>query len=368
VRRVVKLTAAWSAACAVLVALPAPDSRADQEGRWVPSLALSGGATIQPQDSSVESSCELGGPGDSDLGIVPCDFLVGTGPAALRPYESETDWAVSPFVGANLQLMTPAIQVIPGRPRFFLLGEIQLLFPPTRDIAKEGDPSSVRLPDTRTELQATPALTLNGVGSSTTSEIQTLSWGAGVGVAFPFGFRGRRLWLKPSAAWTRYEIDVEGVVVAGLKDDPVPGTYPRSELGPPDPLIQPTTDWPFWGSQVREVNLSGSGSKTYDGIGPGLELEMIAGRFGQIGVSLFVNANAYRILGDREVAFSARDDTLPALPYVWAPSDPGPPRVSEIPGNPNGLPADTYTASWSFEVDPWLFRAGVGVRFHWFGP
>jgi hypothetical protein len=341
-RSAVKLTAAWSAACVVAIALPAPaappDSRAADEGRWVPSLALSGGATIQQQESSVTSFCEEGGPGDPAVGFATCNFLLDPGRAPLRPAESGTDWAVSPFVGANFQLMTPAIKLIPGRPRLFVVGEIQLTFPPTLGIALEGDPSNVRLPETIARLQDTSAFLLQGVGSKTSSEIQTLGWGAGVGVAFPFRFRGRRLWVKPSAAWTRYTIDVEGLVVAGLKDDPLPGTFcaiGQTCAEPRDPLAGgPVSDWPSWGSQVREIRLSGSSSKT----------------------------------GDRKIAFSDRNDTLPALDPVIVPADPGPPPTSAIPGNPNGLPADAYSASWSFEVDPWLFRAGVGVRFHWLGP
>jgi hypothetical protein len=31
------------------------------------------------------------------------------------------------------------------------------------------------------------------------------------------------------------------------------------------------------------------------------------------------------------------------------------------------IAADTYTADFSFSVDPILYRGGVGIRFHWLG-
>lgn len=431
-RTAVNRTALWSAACAaVLLALPAPaaaqDARAAGEGRWVPSFAVTGGATFQKQDSLVASECANGGPGDVVVGFAPCifppvdppgssydppdppydgsypynlptdpgpdnfpvfppPFYPPPGPvyippggdtsftqpfarASLRPLTTGTmDWAISPYVGADLQLMTPAIGPIPGRPRLFVRGEMQFLFPPARDIAKEGDPSSISLPGEITEYQNVAAITLNGQGSRTTSEFQMLVWGAGAGIAFPFQFRGRWLWVKPSVGWTRFAIDVDGLVVAGLKDDRLPD--------PGDPRCDPRfcpNPYPFiddadlFGANLREVTLSGDESRTFDGVGPGLEVEMDVGHYGPIGISLFAGGSAYRVFGDRSIHFSDSvefpDPVQPTWdgPY-WSP----PPEGADNP-EPLSLPADTYTARWSHEVDPWLFRAMVGVRFSWLG-
>ena len=86
-----------------------------------------------------------------------------------------------------------------------------------------------------------------------------------------------------------------------------------------------------------------------------LELELEAGQYGPIGVSVFGLFNTYRIVGDRDVTFSDTQ-TYPALPPA---PDPG--------SNPNGLPADTYTATWTFSTSPWLFRGAIGIRFEWLG-
>jgi hypothetical protein len=220
----------------------------------------------------------------------------------------------------------------------FVRGEIQLTFGSTRNVANEGDPVGVTKGERVNELSDLPTGSLVGAGSRTISETQTLGWGSVVGIAFPFEFLGRRLWVKPGAAWTRYTVDVVGIVEAGLKNDPA-GT--PSEGG-------------GWGSELRTISLKNSRSPTYDGIGPSLELEMDVGQFGPLGVSLFMGGAAYKILGDRSVSFSD-SEYFPAS----APSSP--------PTPPRGLPEDTYTANWTFEVQPWLVRGAVGFRLHWYG-
>ena len=305
--------AAWGAAAALLAASPAAAAPASSEREgvhgWVPSLALSGGFTFQEQESSVES------------------FALGTG-LPLRDGDSDSEWAVSPNVGANLQLMTPALPV-PGRPRFFVSGEILPTFASTRDIAKEGDPTGFKFPavflnpDGSFDPTRLPASAITGVGSRTSSEVQTLVWGANVGVAFPFQVGERQLRIKPSFGWLRYTVDIDGLVLAALKND----------VGL------------NFGTTIREVTLSGSDSLTLDGIGPGLEVELDAVRWGPLGASVYLDGHAYKVLGNRSVSFTD-SQFFPAA---------------------GGLPPETYAAQWSFEAKPWMFRAGLGLRFHWLG-
>jgi hypothetical protein len=404
-RTAVKTAAAWGAAGAVLAALlaapaAARDSRAAAADRWIPSFSLVGGVAVQQQEASVDSTCAVGGPGDPFVNnqqkgsaIAPCLGLgvdrVGRSlspanqpdppppafppqktwrlnnlgppgtfvgpfgvdePGALRPAYDDDELAVSPFVGANLQLLTPVIRAIPGAPRLFVSGEVQFVFPPSYNVANEGDASGADLPGGAASYGATPALSLVGVGSRTTSEVQLLAWGANVGIAFPFRAFGRTLWVKPGAAWTQYQIEVEGVLVAGLKDDccPDPGVD----------LPGTVNDIPAlpWGRNLREVNLSADTTKIFNGIGPSLEIEMDVGRFGPVGASLFLRGAMFKILGDRSVSLS---DTASAPILI----------PTYLDGRVLGvtLPADTYNANWSWEADPWMYRAAVGIRFHWLG-
>jgi len=307
---------------------------ADRHGRWTFSVDFSGGATTQYQDAAVESFCENGGIGNPLRGIASCDFLIDNTMAPLRPSDSGEDAVVAPLIGVGLELLTPRVD-LPGGPRFFVESDLDFLFDSVHNIAIEGDASRVRLPDTAAGPTSISSIGLNGTGSRTSSDINRLAFGAGLGAAFPFEFRGRQLWIKPSIGWYRSSITVDGRVVGGLQDG------------------APASGLPEFGPQIREIILTGRQRLTLDGIGPGLELELEAGRFGPLGLTVFGNMNTYRILGDRDAAFSDVE-TKPALPPV-----PG--------GNPNGLPADTYTASWRFSVSPWLFRGSVGIRFQWLG-
>lgn len=361
---------AWSAV-SILLAAPAPAQEAPQPGssgenRWVPGLGVTGGVTFQPQEASVESSCQVGGPGAPGgqglIEIPPCSGGVPPSAGPLRPSDSDSEWTVSPYVGVDLQLMTPALP-IPTRPRLFARGEILPTFASTRSIASEADPTGVSAPTFGGTGQVQPPgfyteKAIGGQGSETESTVQTLVWAAGMGLAFPFEVRGRLLRLKPSFGWIRYEVEVEGIVVRALKND---RPDPQQRLGRVirDCTFSPDTENPT-SATCSGVSLSGSGSQWFNGIGPGLELEMDAFRWGPIGVSLFLGGNAYKILGERRVSFS-ESVTYPN------PSPPNPPVPGPPPLAPNRIPADTYSANWSFEVDPWLYRAGVGIRFHWLG-
>lgn len=286
------------------------------EDRWVPSLAVVSGVTFQDQSARLASSDSVGNPIDDRF------------PA------SGSDLAVSPYVGGNLQLLSPALP-LPGRPRLFVGGGLLPSFGQDRDIAVEDDPGAFVPPAGNLY----PDTAVRGQGSSTTATLDTWVFAAAVGVAFPFELMGRQVWVKPSFGWIRYKMDVEGLL-RDIQCAPFPGPPPVQVSTQCRDL--PNSIPPFDGFQ-RDVTLSASDSQWFNGIGPGFELEMSVGRFGPVGSSLFLDAQAYRILGDRSVSLTnsaSFDDQLGS--------------------------AD-YTANWSFETKPWMFRAGAGIRFHWLG-
>jgi hypothetical protein len=363
--RVNRILAACSAA-AILAPTPAPAQEAEEpaERRWVPGLGVTSGVTFQQQESSVQSSCAVGGVGtpaaERVIAIPPCSGGAPINPAGvgpLRPSASGSEWTVAPYVGVDLELMTPVLP-IPTRPRLFARGEILPTFASSRKIATEGDPSAVILPTFggTGALQPPGGYTqaaITGQGSQTLSTVQTLVWGAGMGLAFPFRVQGRELRLKPSFGWIRYEVEVEGLVVRAIKNDrqnlaQLNGQVIRDCTFVPN-TVEPTS------ASCSGIELSASRLQRFDGIGPGLEIEMDAFRWGPIGASLFLGGNAYKILGERSVRFSD------SITY------PNPTASTPYAAPYGEIPADTYTAEWSFEVDPWLYRAGVGIRFHWLG-
>ncbi len=303
-------------------------ARQEGEGRWVPSLAIMGGATIQEQRGSA--------------GSVLFEDM-NPNPVPLQGFVDGDDLATSPFVGGSLEVMTPALP-LPTRPRLFLSGEILPTFASDRDIALKGDPGCIRGP--RLGAPCTKDITVfsaatfaedaaNGQGSRTSAQVDTLVFGASLGVAFPVRVAKRQLRIKPSVGWISYEVDAEGLVVDAACDPVTQCTDTVIPIPPFPPIVTP--------GFLRETTLTGGASQRFNGIGPGLDVEMDAVRYGPLGVSLFLGGRAYRVLGDRTFGFGASqsfDDQL-------------------------GM--DVAVAAWEVEVDAWMYRAHVGIRFQWLG-
>ncbi len=284
----------------------------------MPSLAITGGVSIQEQQ------------GFADSVVVDMNSIS----MPLGGFVDGNDYAVSPFVGGSLELMTPALP-IPMRPRLFVNGEILPTFASDRDLAVEGDPSCVRGPEPDAPCARAPgglsggafdADSANGQGTSVIAQVDTLVFGANLGAAFPVQYESRQLRIKPSVGWINYEVEADALVVAAGCGNP--------NLIPPSTLC---TDF------LRETTLVASDSKRFNGIGPGLDVELDTGRFGPIGSSIFAGGRAYAILGNRKISF-ATSETFDDL-----------------------LGMDTATGRFEVEVEPWIFRAHVGIRFQWLG-
>ena len=293
------------------------------EDRWVPSLAITAGVTIQRQSGEVNS-------------VIVEDMLPP--PVSLRGFHEDDDLAVSPFVGFDLQVMSPALPV-PTRPRIFFGAEILPTFAVSRDLAFEGDPGCVRGP----EVDAPCARdedgsrrrpfgedSLNGEGSRTRARVQKLTYGASLGAAFPFEIADRPIRFKPIVAFMSYRINASGLVVNGACD-------------PTDTC----TDWTFSGFVIpgflRESTLTATRDRRFYAVGPGFDVEMDTGRFGPIGSALFIGMRAYAVMGDRTIKFGTEetyDDQI---------------------GN------DLEAAEFTVRVDPWIYRASLGIRFQWLG-
>ena len=123
---------------------------------------------------------------------------------------------------------------------------------------------------------------------------------------------------------------------------------------------------PFW----RLVNLQDSSREHFNAIGPGLEVEMQVHQVGPIDTTLYIDAHGYRVLGDRKVDLS--DSTTLNCSNgtdfrLKSQSDAAAANLlcRVVFGGQTG--EDSYSARWSFKVDPWLYRIGLGLRFRWVG-
>jgi hypothetical protein len=306
---------------------PEQPSRQAGEDRWVPSLAITSGVTFQKHKGSADS--------------VLFEDMSSTPTTPLRGFVNGSDTAVSPFVGGTLELMTPALP-LPTRPRLFVSAAILPTFASDRDVALEGDPGCVKGPEpdvpcakdeeASSRRKSFGEDSANGQGSETSAEVDTLVFGASLGVAFPLQVGKRQLRIKPSIGWINYEVDAEGLVVDAACDPENRCTDVTGTPGlPPDPGF------------LRETILTASDSQRFNGIGPGLDVEMDTGRYGPLGVSLFMGGRAYAIVDDRTISFGTQE--------VYD----------------DQLGTDRAAGRFEVEVDRWLYRAHVGIRFHWLG-
>lgn len=285
---------------------PARDDRRaeprDETERWVPALALATG--ILGEGSSAHARSRF----------LPFGQEV-------RPPATGSQGLLDPWASVSLELMSPSPGDLPGRPRFFVHGDVGANFGFDRDVAKEGSPAGFQPPD------VTPPVELDevveGQGSTTTAEPRTLLVGAGAGLAFTVDVMGRRIRVKPSIEYLREELKVSGVVKRATIVDPGQGL--------PNP-IEPTYAY---------VDLRGNKKQSYHGLGAGLELEMDTARAGPLMLTLFMSGQAYRILSDRTTTIQDGPE-LPLIPNEGVPE-----------------------ATWTFTKDPWTYRAGLGVRFRW---
>jgi hypothetical protein len=335
---------AWLSLCLWLPLQAFADDAAkrDESTRWVPSIGVVAGIWIQDVDASVRSSdvsyTQLQRTRVFDPSIPPFGafveqqtFVDFTNP--VRPSVDDDDRLVTPSMSGTLELMTPGIQALPGRPRFFVHGDAGALFGVEHHVARErapeklpplttDDPPFLRQPENFIEEAVA------GIGSETTAEVQPLLVTAGGGVAFTLDLWGRRFRIKPSVEYMREEIDFTGSVIrAVLIDTGISGFPPL--ITRQDAIFIP-------------VQLRGSTSEVFQGVGPGLELEMDTRRVGPFVISLFASASAYKILGDTEVAFSEQQTLV----------------YPQLEGGSEDVSAD-----WDFEKDPWSYRGNIGIRF-----
>ena len=308
-----------------LLGAAAADERSlDETERWVPAFGVYSGALAQKVDAAATSSQFLN-PGLPACGEVPPDPPIDPPPPVppscadeVRPPVSGSDIMVAPFVGGTVELMAPSWTPLPGRPRLFIRGDVVAAFAFDRDIAKEGAPGE-RVDPQSPEF---PEVAILGQGSAASAEVQPLVASAGAGIAFTVDFRDRRLRIKPSVEWFREEVRFGGVVHRAVLTNPLASA--------------PTL------STYEFITMAGSRSRTFNGIGPGLELEMDTLRAGPFMMTLFVSGQAYRILGNRKINFGATYQTTAAE-----------------------LGGQVVSADWSFEKAAWSYRGGLGLRFRW---
>jgi hypothetical protein len=287
----------------------------------------------------------------------PCSRFTGLRAAPTVLPTDDGDLFLTPTLGTSSEFMTPGLQDVPGRPRLFFHGGVAGAFGFDRDVAKQGvpsrpvfpepervnpsDPNSPTLPPelpAGTTLVETAPLTTEsatpGSGATTSGEVQHPFLTAGLGIAFTVDAMERRLRIKPSIEYMREQMEVSGRLIRFFQADT--GMLKNAAY---------TGSPAFNAVYLPVIDLESSKTRHFQGIGPGLEVEMDAARAGPVVLSLFVAGQAYRMLGDLDVELSD-SQVLPADgTYV--------------------LTDQTVETDWDFHLHAWSYRGGVGLRFRW---
>jgi hypothetical protein len=254
----------------------------DELDRWVPSLSISLGMLLQRASADTETN---------DVNVVQEPLPVP--PTPTDPFDptivesaSGQDLVFAPISHLSLELMTPALRPIPGRPRLFAHADAALNFSQTYDLARVDKPGEFAVPK-GASFRASDIL---GQGVKAQVHVDDLVWSAGGGVAFTFDVFERRLRIKPSFEWIRQTMVVEGDFRRLV----------QLRRFPPGPGL--TLD------DFRPILLFVAKNKVFHGIGPGLEIEVDSNRAGPFVVSTFLGVRVYRILGDRNLKLDTENE------------------------------------------------------------
>jgi hypothetical protein len=278
------------------------------EPRWIPSIDFGFDTFAYSAQASVENDINP-----------PEQEGTQTDPTVLLPFR----------LGG--ELMGPAFEGLPGRPRLFVQGGLQLKTFSSDKIFKIGELGgdaetdvtgfrsihSVRVAarcDVREALDCwigEPGQ-FEGQGSEIYAELQNPSWYAALGVAFSVPIADSLLFqVKPSIAYNVEEIDMTGRIATVVEIDPV--------------------------NEMFEIHRdAASASSTDHSIGVGIELALGLFRDHRpIRTSLFVDARFLWLISDSTTEFSS------SSPISFG--------------------------SFTVERDEFGVRGGAGVRFSWMG-
>ena len=322
----------------VLATSSQADEPIDETERWVPSIAITSGVVVQGASGSVTTSTVDLPNWDRNYCDLSCP-LNRTAPG--RPSDSGSSILFAPFVGGQLELMTPGLSQIRGRPRGFVQVGFDVSFGAIYNTALEGDPGDMGAECTWKDLDLKCYTRLSilqgailGQGSETSLQIKSPIFTAGLGVAFTSELWGRRVRFKPSFQWMRQEVEM-----SGRTNIPVMTSSGASAGCPVEP--------PFLGTcnSYQMIYLQADKTLVWNGIGPGIEIEIDTVRAGPAVISLALYASAYYLLGDKDVTITASQTIDPI-------GDAVPPQGSQ-----------PVSSTYTYEQKDWSFRGGVALRF-----
>ena len=223
------------------------------------------------------------------------------------------------MIGGSLEIATPVLADVPGRPRLFAHADVGYAFDTEDPVTSQGDPGN----PPRVTGRVPSEESIENVGSSVRVEAEPLVLSGGIGAVFHFEAFERDFRFRPSLEWM-YRRDRMRTILGGGETELVGTTL----CGP-----------------CRTLFIDAQTEKGYHSIGPGLELEVDAARAGDFLLGFYGSFRAYKILGDRRADLVSRGS--------WQRTD----------GLPTARPDTLFFTQ--YEREAWHYRFGAGLRFMW---
>lgn len=291
-------------------ATPPSAAKRAEGARWIPGLSLNTGFLVGQRDGLTESEERGSQVGDTTT--------------------------FSGFLGARAEIQTPRIARIPTAPRIFARADVSYSLDNDEAITNEGDPGD---PITNLDNRlgaGEPVLGVLGVGTTLRSQTEPLILSGALGMIFSKDIAGRTVRFRPSLEWM----------------------FLREELRLAFGDAESEGSDPIRCNPCRVTSSEIQTTKAYHSMGPGMELDVDAGRWGGFKVSLFTQFKVLRILGDRKVNLAStsswftREETVVNGQAVITSIDPAVGR------------ADT-TVRAKYRRDPWNYVGLAGIRIVW---
>lgn len=312
----------WLALALSSAPVVAPASEVDELERWVPSVAAFLGVMSQGGEGAITTSDVLGPPLteggclDRNRGTRNGGLCPGS-PLELIPNTRSSDTAVTALVGGSAELMTPRLFDALLSPRLFVHGDAMAAFAFDRNLAGERSPGRFVPQELDPNVSDPSEVAVKGQGSRVNTRVQPLALAAGAGVAFTADVFQRTVRIKPSVEYLYQEVKLTGELRRAVKLEEDFDASDDGEL-----------------ADFRLVAFRQTDIERQHGFGGGLEIEADSGRIGAFALSVFFLGRGYRIVGDTDFSLS---------------------QVNEF----------GEMATWDIELDPWVWRAGLGLRFRY---
>lgn len=293
-------------------------------------LALAAGPTTSHADEASEGR-------SVDDRWIPSASLYSFGNADQRTARMSADTALKPgqplldledqsyawlwSVGGTVDLATPVLLDLPGRPRFFVHADVGFSYDVEDPIVTSGDPGS---PPIVPERGAETALNIDKVGAAVRAEGKSLVLSGGFGPQLSFEYLDRGFRVRPTLEWM-YRVDTIKSLLGGAESEAATGT-----------LCNPS---------CRTLFIKAQNEKGYHSIGPGFELEADVGRFGDFMVGWYGSVRAFYVVSDRKANIRTTG--------AWR----------RIDNQPTTRPDTAFVTR--YEREPWHYRFGMGIRVSW---